>query len=142
MTPDETGGPPAALPPDTLIELRNEVASLRTEIEERESKRITLPELHSRIQRSVEQAIRSQVTEVPRAPEVRVEVTSRSDDPAIVVLSRFRIALYSLAGLGLTTVVGGSFVGDLTNTTIVLGLLASGMAGLAGLLLELVEKFS
>ncbi len=48
--------------------------------------------------------------------------------------------MYGLAGLGMTSIVGGTFIAGLTNTTIAMGILASAIAGLTGLVLELCER--
>jgi len=66
-------------------------------------------------------------------------VIAPAHDAVAIVIKRLRQACYGVCGIGLTSVVGGSFLIELTPIAIVAAVSTALLCGACGLILEMLE---
>ena len=134
MTDQTPSNLPTHVEDAMLSDLREQVRQLREHVDERERSAVSMADVERLLRRVVAEAVdRDRGDTSPQtAADVRLQVRHEPAGPAALILKRLRIAMYGLAALGFTSIVGGSFIASLTGTTVTLGILASSMAGLTG----------
>ncbi len=139
-------------PPVSLERLRVDLDDLKANLAERDRNSLSWDEVRHRVDQIVAQSdwkVRQQVEKAAektidelgylRPPEIHLAVTPQPNRLLKTLLKRMRIAMYGLSALGYFTLANAAATGGHSGRTLLIGLLASTVVGLTGLIVEFFE---